>query len=209
MLSSYLGCTTRRYVSLQVVTHPEVEPVSLGELKAHCKVTHDVEDGLLVGNLQAAREYVEGRRGLCMIDTQLAVVMDAHQAGGTIRLPRSPRSPTEGRQLVTMESSANGTSWQAIDASQFVVYPSALPALVKWSAAAWPTPGASDSLYRVTWWAGFGATGAAVPRRYRNAILALASHWYLNREAVATGALAKVPFMVDELLGRRSTEAYT
>jgi uncharacterized phiE125 gp8 family phage protein len=209
VLSSYLGRTTRRFLSLEVVTQPAVEPVSLAELKAHCKVTHDAEDGLLAGNIQAAREYAEGRRGLCMIDTQLRVVLDRHQGAGNVRLPRSPVSPTEGRQAVVVEYATSDTDWAVIAPSRYVVHRTAVPSLVRRTAADWPMPAIPEAAYRITWWAGFGATGAAVPRRYRNAILALASHWYLNREAVSTGALAQVPLMVDELLGTRSVEAYT
>jgi uncharacterized phiE125 gp8 family phage protein len=208
MLSSYLGRTTRRFLSLEVVTHPAVEPVSLSEFKAQARVTHDAEDELLVGYIQAAREFVEKRRGLCLIDTQLTVVLDSHQGGGPIRLPRSPVSPTTGRQAVAVEYSVSDTEWAAIDPSRYVVHPNAMPSLVRQTSAGWPTPAVREAAYRITWWAGFGATGSAVPRRYRNCILAVAAHLNLNREAVGTAAFAKVPLMVDELLGRRSVEGY-
>jgi uncharacterized phiE125 gp8 family phage protein len=208
VLSSYLGRTTRRYVSLEIVTQPAVEPVSLAEIKAQARTTHDAEDELLVGYIQAAREYVENRRGLCLIDTQLRVVLDAYQGGGDIRLPRSPCSPTQDRQSVVVEYSTSDTEWQAIDASRYVVHRSAMPSVVRRTSAGWPTAAVPEAAYRITWWAGFGATGSAVPRRYRNSILALAAHLHLNREAVGTAAFAKVPFMVDELLGRRSVEGY-
>jgi uncharacterized phiE125 gp8 family phage protein len=54
----------------------------------------------------------------------------------------------------------------------------------------------------VTWWAGYGSSGSAVPAAIRHAILMLCSHWYETRGAtVSTGAVPQdVPFGVRSLL---------
>jgi uncharacterized phiE125 gp8 family phage protein len=208
MLRSYIGRPSKRYRSIDVLEQPAVEPVSLREGKAQCRVSHDAEDDLLQGHIQAAREYVEARKGLCLIDTKICVVLDDWQAAGEIRLPRSPMSPTDGRQTVLVEYATSATEWATVDAGLYAVDRRSMPGIVRHVGFDWPLPSSREAAYRITYWAGYGATGPSVPRRYRNAILALAAHMYLNREAVGSSSLAKIPFMVDELIGHRSVEGY-
>ena len=47
---------------------PEAEPVTLAGVKAHLRLDHDSEDGLLSGLIRAARDEVERATGTALID---------------------------------------------------------------------------------------------------------------------------------------------
>jgi uncharacterized phiE125 gp8 family phage protein len=66
----------------------------------------------------------------------------------------------------------------------------------------WPTPTLRTvAPIRVRYVAGYGATAASVPSRYKQAILLLVGHWYENREAVNIGNIVNtLPLAVDALL---------
>lgn len=214
----YLGGSSRRYRSLRKIVPPVVEPVSLAEVKMQCRVEHDDEDDLLMGHIQAAREYAEQRLDRCLIDTKLEMQLDRFPSEVEVRLARPPFSPTEGRQTIEVEYlDTSLTLRQVYEATpnlqstgaQFLANRSAVPAILTPNMNGyWPAVGPLRSAVTVRWWAGYGDSGDKVPRGIRNAILALAAHWYLNREAVSTGNLSKVPMMVDELLAIHSWGAY-
>jgi uncharacterized phiE125 gp8 family phage protein len=54
-------------MGLSLVSGPTTEPVTLGELKDHLRVTEPDDDGLLAGYMLVARRYAEGytRRSFC------------------------------------------------------------------------------------------------------------------------------------------------
>lgn len=214
----YLGGSTRRYRSLRKIVEPAVEPVTLAEVKMQCRVDHNDEDPLLLGHIQAAREYAEQRTDRCLIDTRLEMQLDRFPSEVEVRLPRPPFSPTAGRQTIEVQYLDTSLATQSVyeatpslasTGAQFLANRAATPAILTPNMNGyWPAVGPLRSAVTVRWWAGYGATGDAVPRGIRNAILALAAHWYLNREAVASGSMSKVPMMVDELLAIHSWGSY-
>jgi uncharacterized phiE125 gp8 family phage protein len=57
--------------TIEVVTPPESEPVTLNELKAHLRLNDDSEDALLTGFIKAAREVFESYTGRIVLPTTL------------------------------------------------------------------------------------------------------------------------------------------
>lgn len=214
----YLGGSTRRYRSLRRIVQPTVEPVSLAELKMHCRVDHNDEDDLLVGHIQAAREYAEQKTDRCLIDARLEMQLDRFPSEVEIRLPRPPFSPTAGRQTIEIQYLDTSLTLQSIyeaapnlqsTGAQFLANRSASPAIITPNMNGyWPAVGPLRSAITIRWWAGYGDSPQAIPRGIRNAILALAAHWYLNREAVSGGSFNRVPMLVDELLAIHSWGSY-
>lgn len=214
----YLGGSQRRYRSLRKIVMPVVEPVSLAELKRQCRVEHDEEDDLLVGHIQAAREYAEQRTDRCLIDTRLEMQLDRWPSEVEVRLPRPPFSPTASRQTIEVQYLDTSLTTQSVyeaapnlnsTGAQFLANRAATPAILTPNMNGyWPAVGPLRSAVTIRWWAGYGESGDKVPRGIRNAILALAAHWYLNREAVTSGGMSKVPLMVDELLAIHSWGSY-
>jgi uncharacterized phiE125 gp8 family phage protein len=62
----------------------------------------------------------------------------------------------------------------------------------------------------VTWWAGYGTSGASVPAAIRHAMLMLVGHWYDgSRSGVLTGSISKeIEFGVKSLLDSQRWGSY-
>lgn len=214
----YLSETGRRYRSLKKIVQPTVEPVTLAELKLQCRVDHDAEDSLLAGLIQGAREYAELRLDRCLIDTRLEMKLDTFPASLELPLPLPPFSQTADKQQIEVRflnvqlQELTVTEAQPVIVSMpgtFLANRAATPAVLTPNVNGyWPVTGPLRSAVTIRWWAGYGASGADVPRGIRHAVLALAAHWYLNREAVSTSGLAKVPMLVDELLAAHTWGSY-
>lgn len=214
----YLGETGRRYRSLKKIVLPAVEPVSLAEVKKHVRVEHEDEDDYLLGLVMAARQYCELRVDRCFIDTRLEMTLDTFPADIELPLPLPPFSPTVGRQEI--EIKFKNVTLQELTVTEveptivsapgtFLAHRSATPAMLTPNVNGyWPVTGPIRSAVTIRWWAGYGDSGAKVPRGIRHAILMLAGHWYLNREAVAPGSMGTVPLGVDELLSTFSWGSY-
>lgn len=214
----YLGETGRRYRSLKKIVLPAVEPVSLAEVKKHVRVEHEDEDDYLLGLVMAARQYCELRVDRCLIDTRLEMTLDTFPADIELPLPLPPFSPTVGRQdieikfkNVTLQELTVTETEPTIVSSPgtFLANRASTPAVLTPNVNGyWPVTGPIRSAVTIRWWAGYGDSGAKVPRGIRHAILMLAGHWYLNREAVAPGSMGTVPLGVDELLSTFSWGSY-
>ena len=102
-------------MAIRVVTPPAIEPVTLTELKAHLRITHDDEDSILATYLKAARMYAETT--LCwraFIEQELELVTD--------RFPRAfqlPRPPLQGVTSITYRIE-DGTV-ETVDPANYIV----------------------------------------------------------------------------------------
>jgi uncharacterized phiE125 gp8 family phage protein len=56
----------------------------------------------------------------------------------------------------------------------------------------------------ITWSAGYGPSGQAVPATIKHMILLAVGHWYANREPVTQGSMMPVP-MTFETLHRQAS----
>lgn len=186
---------------LAVTTPPAAEPLELAALKAHLRITWDSEDALLAGYLAAARVYVEGWLGRCLIVTGLRLTLDrfpsCYDRGGAIYLPRPPllavasvKYYSTAGVLTTLSSSA-----YRVDAA---TEPGRLAPL---DGTDWPSTQTRPAAVQIDYTAGYGTTAADVPATIQQALLLLAGHYWLNREAVTVGpAGAVLPMAVESLL---------
>ena len=171
-------------MGLKIVTQPAAEPVTLAETKLHLRVDHNDEDGLINSLIKLARQDVERMCNLALITQTWDWSMDAWPD----RLFSIPLWPLQNVTSIRWKNLA-GTE-TTIDAGNYIVDASSRPGRVSLNAAySWPT----DELYplaavTIQFTAGFGADGASVPERYRQAILLLVGHYYENREAVLAGS---------------------
>jgi len=76
---------------LERVSNPEIEPVSLAEMKRHLRLFDDIttEDDDISALIQAGREWVEDYTGRVMVDSTWRLSIDAY-VSGDIALRRSP-----------------------------------------------------------------------------------------------------------------------
>lgn len=183
-----------QYRSLTRVTPPTVEPVTLSEAKAHCRVDATEDDAYLATLIRAAREWVEAYLDRTLVRTQWEVRMDDVFVGA-VELPRPPMA--SGSVSVTV----GGT---ALTENQYSVDYDTAPGLVE---PVGTVPSAEGITIR--WWAGYGESGFEVPAAIRHAMLMLVCHWYDNRSAVVVGSISKpLEYAVESLLASQKWGSY-
>lgn len=193
---------------LVLATGPTVEPVSVAEAKAHCRVDTTDDDTLLGNLIKGARQYVESicqpRRAL--ISQTWKLVLDRWPVSNTLELGVAPLASVSSVKY-TDEDGVETT----FSSSNYLVDTYSEPGRLRLKAdASWPsvTLQALNGLV-VTFTAGYGASSSYVPETFRQAILLLVGNWYENREAQAvSGAVPKaLAFAVDALVAPYRMEA--
>lgn len=182
---------------LTLYAPPAEEPVALGEAKAHLRIEHNDEDGVIAGLVKAAREFVEERVGRQLMTATWDITLDEFPCS---RRPiKLPRWPTQSVASITYRDTAGDL--QTWDSANYRVDTSREPARVA------PAYGVSypitiHELAAVTIRAVAGYTSAAaVPQSAKQAILLLVAHWHENREAGNAGVVnPEVLLSVDSLL---------
>lgn len=198
-----------RYRSLTRTTAPAVEPVTLAEAKAHCRVDTSDDDTYIGTLITAARQWVEEYLDRTLVHTQWTVRMDSFPY--EIELPRPPVATAGTTTAVSLTYTLGDESTATLSTSSYRVDRDSTPAVVRQlRSGTWPANLDDYNAVTVTYWAGYGATGASVPAAIRHAMLMLISHWYETRGAsVATGAVPQdVPFGMTSLLDSMKWGSY-
>lgn len=187
---------------LVVTTPPTQEPVSLAEVRAHCRVTSNDEDGLIAGYLIAARTHVENVTGRALISRTYDQKYDA---GWPSALDGSKEIRLRMPPLVSVTSvsyvDTNGTT-QVLATDQYqVVLANVYGRIVEAYGVTWPSVRNQPDAVTVRFVAGFGSNPGDAPEPIRQAILMLVGHYYQNRETVSVGTMAyDMPQAVQALL---------
>ena len=196
------------YRSLVRATQPAVEPVTLAEAKAHLRVDINEDDSLIGAIVKASREFCEEYLDRSLVYTQWTMRMDA--IPWEIELPRPPvaQAGTTTATVVTytLETQATAT----LDTSTYRVDRTATPGVIRTVyAGTWPGHLSDQNSVSVTWWAGYGSDGTAVPAAVRSAILMMIGSLYEHRSAVLTGTISKeIEFGVKALLDTQRWGSY-
>lgn len=147
---------TAPHFTVERVTAPAVEPLSLAEAKLYLRIEHEVEDALIEGIIVAAREAAEQWTGRSLI-TQSQRLRVAGNACGIVTLPRGPV-----QSIQTVENVIDGEA-ATIDADQYRLH--AARGILQLLSVPY-----GDELV-VTYVAGFGDEGADVPSLIRQGML--------------------------------------
>jgi uncharacterized phiE125 gp8 family phage protein len=192
----------RRYRSLRRSTAPVVEPVTLSEAKAHCRVDASADDALIQGYITTAREWVEDYLDRALVTQQLVMKLDAFPA--EIELPRPPMIASGTATAVTITyvtGDAGGTA--TLSGASYRVDRDATPGVIRnLYGGSWPSHLLDQNSVTVTWWAGYGDT-TSVPQRVKSAILMCVHELYEKR---GDGAM---PVAAMRLLDTVSWGSYT
>jgi uncharacterized phiE125 gp8 family phage protein len=199
----------KRYRSLKVAVPPVVEPVSVADAKAHCRIDTNTDDAYVAALVSAAREYVEAYMDESLIDQQLVMRLDAFPA--VIELPRPPMSQTTSRTAVsiTYVTGEAGTT-ATLATSQYRIDRDSKPGTLRTLyAGSWPSHLLDYGSVTVTWWAGRGEDGGKVSQRVKAAVLMLVGQWYERRMAADAASMSEMPFGVKALLDSAKWGSYT
>jgi uncharacterized phiE125 gp8 family phage protein len=186
---------------LALVTGPTLEPVSLAEVKDHCRVDDANQDGLLAGYLLAARQHVETFLGRALIQQTFDLKLDfcwPRRCGLIeIQLPKPPKSSVTSITYVDTAGATQTLSSALYQLTERYAQGLIVPAY----GASWPTPRWQYDAITVRFVAGYGTQPGAIPEAIRQAILLLVSHFDQNREvAVLSGSMVEIPMSVRALL---------
>lgn len=202
--------------SLQLVSPPATEPVSIAEAKAHLRVDFEDEDDLIGSLISAAREHVEqvcnrviGAQTWCLSLDQFPLLDTFHTVTPYTREGslgngyyfsqcqiEIPLAKVVNVTSITYVDGAGTT--QTLSPSSYVADTASEPArIVPANGSPWPYP---DSYVPGSIKVSFVAGGDTCPASINQAILLLVGHWYANREAVSEKPMANLPLAVDSLL---------
>jgi uncharacterized phiE125 gp8 family phage protein len=179
--------------SLQVVTGPTTEPVSLTEAKAWLRVDTSDQDTMISDIIAGARDYCEKYTGRALVTQTLAARWDAFPE--VIKLPRFPVASVTSIQYVD----SDGTT-QTLASTEYTTDIYSQPARITPAyGKSWPTT--RDQVNAVTVTFVGGGAAAAVAPAIRIAMRMLIAHWFDNPSAVITGSIsAELELTVKSLL---------
>lgn len=182
---------------LTETTAPTIEPVTLAEAKAHCKVDTNDDDPLLTLEIAAARQYAQLRTGRQLISAIKKLWLDRFPA--EIVLPCPPLAATPAIAITYVDQ--NGDT-QTLAAAAYQTTSGQMPARIRPAYGyLWPSTRSQMEAVQVAFTCGYGATMATVPDLLRGAILMMVEHLYENREPFITGMIiATFPLSVAHIL---------
>ena len=196
-----------RYRSLQTLTEPSVEPVSLADAKTHCRIDTDTDNAYVTALIRAAREYCEAYCNETFVHTQYVMRLDSFP--GEIELPRPPAATAGTVTAVTVTYTSENQSTATLSASEYRVDRESVPGVIRTPYnGSWPSHLLDYGSVTVTWWGGRGPSGASCPQRIKNAILWLVGYWYERRMAADGVSMNEIPFGVKALLDSAKHGAY-
>jgi len=183
-------------VSLQLVTPPVGEPVSLAEAKLHLRVDVDDDDALINSIITAARQAAETVTGRQLMTARWKLVLDAFPCHA-ILLAKCPVQSIVNIQYLDM----NGCS-QMMPAADYVVDTAYEPArITPVFGKTWPSTLPQIGAVSVTFDAGYGSA-SSVPEGIKSWIKLRVGSLYAHREEMSIlmrGRIDPLPF-VDGLL---------
>lgn len=197
-----------RYRSLTRTTPPAVEPVTLAEAKAHCRVDTSDDDTYIGTLITAARQWVEEYLDRSLVNTQWTMRLDAFPY--EIELPRPPIASSGTVTAVTLTYTLGDDSTATLSTSAYRVDRQSTPGVVRQLRnGTWPANLDDYNAVQVTWWGGYGTAGSSVPAAIRHAMLMLIAFWYDNRSTVLVGSISKqLEFAVESLLSSQKWGSY-
>jgi uncharacterized phiE125 gp8 family phage protein len=184
---------------LKLKTAPTVEPISLDEVKAHCRIDANEDDVLLTSLILAARQYVENICGPLINQTWYQYEQDFPSS--EVLEIQKPRLSSVTSLKYTNEAGTQST----FSATKYTVSTNDeyWPKIVLKEDYTWP----SDSLFNIDpivieFICGYGTAATNIPEPLRSACLMLVAHWYEERQpmTVTMARVQDVPLTVDSLL---------
>jgi len=174
---------------------PAETPVSLTEVKAHCRVDGNDSDSVLTVLLSAAVDHLDGWTGIL---GRCLVTQTWRQDFGSFACLRLPLGPVASISALTYFDAANNAQ-QTLSTDVYELRTDARGPYVGLKPnQSWPGLYSRPDAVSVTFVAGTAAS--AVPASIKAAILLLVSHWNENREAVTGGAMSQLPLGVSALI---------
>lgn len=184
-------------MTLDLVTAPTEEPVTLQEAKDHLRIDHTDEDIYLATLIKASRKIVEKLLNKTLITQTWDLYEDAFP-GTPYDVPLPPLSSVTS--IIYTDSDDDETT---VTATTYVVDAKSQPGRINLAyGMSWPSTTLTTlNAVKIRYIAGYG-DALDVPDEYKQAVLMLIGHFYENREATTDlRNLEQVPIGVYDILG--------
>lgn len=186
-------------LTLRRTVDAAAEPILWDEAQLYLRLDSEIEKTTVEALIVAARNVVEEETQRQLITATWALTLDAFPSNTCpIELPRPPLISLSSITYID-EDGASQTLAASGYQSDLLSHPGRLlPAVDE----VWPDTQADRmNTVTITYTAGYGAAGSAVPRPLRQAMLLLISHWFEHREAVVVGTgTSELPLAVKMLI---------
>jgi len=189
--------------SLELVTPPAVEPISLQEARDHLRAIEDTagtEDAVIAELITSARMLFDGRDGYLgrqLITATWDLTLDEFPVGVFFDLPLAPVQSVTSITYLDVDGNE-----QTLATSQYALGKDLTNRPRVWLTfdGEWPSTRDIQEAVTVRFVAGYGLQ-QDVPAPIRSAIKLMIGHGYENREAVNIGNIVTViPLTVDALV---------
>jgi uncharacterized phiE125 gp8 family phage protein len=176
-------------ITLGTVAKTTTLALTAEEMRDHLRIADDTEDASLYAYLRAATDWTEGYLNRALMNRTHAYYLGAWPRTGDIELPRPPLVSVSGINYTV--SGATATYGSTFAATKYWVDTAAAPGRVTLKyGQSWP----SDTLetghpIKITYVAGYGTVGHAIPDGIRSALLLQVADLYEYREETSAGAL--------------------
>ncbi len=151
---------------------PEQEPIGLSQAKAHLRVDGDENDALILALIASAREIAEEITGRALIVQTWIQKLDAWP-DKKVELSRPPV-----QSITSIEYLDTAGDLQTMDPADYEVSIGMWKTRVVPSGGTWPAASQSLDAIRITYVAGYGSVGSAVPAPIIQAMLLMIGQMY-------------------------------
>lgn len=182
----------------RVTSEPEVEPVTLDEMKLHLRVECDADDDLITAQIVAARQWCEDYEHRAYITQTITAKLDFLPPRMILPKPRL-QSVTSVKYIDT------GGDEQTLSSGLYDVDLFREPGqIVRGFNDTYPDTLDVVNAVEVIYKAGYGDAASDVPGKTIAAIKLFVAHLYENRIAVTDMTMAEIPLGVKNLLNARA-----
>lgn len=183
---------------------PTFLPVDVAGLKRQAGINVNDDNELLQEYVEAAADFAENYQERCLRQSTWQAVYDGFPSCGVFYVPK-PRLVSVSFVKYLDAAGTLTTLATSCYTTDIISEPGRIA--LKYGQV-WPTTLDQIASVTVEFVAGY-ASAAAIPARTRQAIRALASHWYECREPVVVGeSVANVPLSVTDLLNEDKFLSY-
>jgi uncharacterized phiE125 gp8 family phage protein len=186
---------------LKLKTAPTIEPITRDEVAQHCRIDA-VEDDLYIDSLiTTAREIIEGLCGPLITQTWEQYEQDFPN-GDTLRLWKAHIQSVTSLTYTDVDDTTTTLDADYYTADIINAYQ---PNITLNYNYCWPVVTLHPvNPIKITFTAGYGASGDYIPKPIKQAMLILISHWYENREpyniSISGNSVVPIPWSADALI---------
>ena len=181
-------------MSAVIVTAPDIEPVTLAEVKSQRNITNLDHDAELTRLISAARQYVENYIGRALVTQTWDLFLDEFTRKIEIPYPKL-------QSITTVKYTDTDGTQQTLSDTLYTVNTNTEPGyIVPAYNEDWPDIRVVPEAVEIRFICGYGDAITDVPEDLRHAIMLLIGTWNENTEDVQPFNMNSIPFGVRALI---------